>query len=144
MAKASKRLGELLEYLQMSKAEFSREIGASKSAISQYMSGDRTMRQDRIGLIAEKFNIDPAWLLGYDVPMRREIGNVRLNKSLDMMLSYKEQRVVTAYRSAPHSIQTAVDKLLDIESQSEPLLIAAHENPDGNGDNQHDIDEVMK
>ncbi len=37
-----------------------------KSALSNYLNGDRVPRQDKIAMIADAFGIDPAWLMGYD------------------------------------------------------------------------------
>ena len=44
-----------------------------KSAISQYISGAFEPKQDRVYLIAQALNVSEAWLMGYDVPMEREI-----------------------------------------------------------------------
>lgn len=42
----------------------------NKSHLSNYLSGRFTPKQNKIYVIAEGLNIDPAWLMGYDVPMR--------------------------------------------------------------------------
>ena len=67
----SKRLSELLNYLNLTQAEFARIMGWPKASMSMYMSGKREMKQDRIGELYAKFKVDPAWLLGFDVPMFR-------------------------------------------------------------------------
>jgi transcriptional regulator with XRE-family HTH domain len=72
MVSTAKRLQELIDYYGISAAELSKSVGIAKSSISMWLSGQRTMRQDKIGLIAKHYDIDPAWLMGYDVPMRRE------------------------------------------------------------------------
>lgn len=68
---SAKRLQELLDYLNISASEFSKITGIPKSSVSMYLSWQRQMKSDRIGDISEKFGIDPAWLMGKDVPMRK-------------------------------------------------------------------------
>lgn len=65
----SKRLRELIDFFGMNQTEFSKHMEWPKSAVSMYLSGEREMKQDRIGELYEKHNIDPAWLMGYNVPM---------------------------------------------------------------------------
>lgn len=65
----SKRLRDLIDFLGMNQEEFSRHMGWPKSAVSMYLSGKREMKQDRMGELYEKHNIDPAWIMGFDVPM---------------------------------------------------------------------------
>lgn len=64
-----KRLLEILEYFSITKAEFCRRTGIGNSAMSRYINGDRLPRQDKVAVIAETFNLDPAWIMGFDVPM---------------------------------------------------------------------------
>ena len=64
------RIRELIEYLGISLSQMSIRTGIEKSSLSHYINGKRTPRQDRISIIAEKYNVNPAWLMGYDVPMK--------------------------------------------------------------------------
>lgn len=45
-----------------------KELG--KSAISQYLSGKVVPKQDKIYIIAEAMGVNPAWLMGFEVPMQ--------------------------------------------------------------------------
>lgn len=47
--------------------EFAAEIGVSKQAISSYLNGTRKPKEIVTGVIANKLNVSPAWLMGYDV-----------------------------------------------------------------------------
>lgn len=42
-----------------------------KSTMSQYLSGKREAKADKIYVLAKTLNVAEAWLLGYDVPMER-------------------------------------------------------------------------
>ena len=67
---SGKRIKELIDYLGISLAQMSLRTGIEKSSLSNYINEKRTPRQDRIAIIAEKYNVNPAWLMGYDVPMK--------------------------------------------------------------------------
>lgn len=45
-----------------------KELG--KSAISQYLSGKVVPKQDKIYIIAEAMEVNPAWLMGFEAPMK--------------------------------------------------------------------------
>ena len=66
---SQQRIRELMDYYKLSQTELCKRTGLLKSALSNYLNGDREPRQDQISLIADPFNINPAWLMGYDVPM---------------------------------------------------------------------------
>lgn len=62
------RIKQLISELNISQTEFCKKTGLAKSALSNYMNGDRQPRQDQIDKIAAAYNVNPAWLMGYDVP----------------------------------------------------------------------------
>lgn len=64
------RIKELIIYLDISLTQMSLKTGIEKSSLSHYINNKRVPRQDRISIIAEKYNVNPAWLMGYDVPMK--------------------------------------------------------------------------
>lgn len=49
--------------------ELSKKTGISKTNISCYMSGKYEAKQDGVKLLADALNVNPVWLMGYDVPM---------------------------------------------------------------------------
>ncbi len=48
----------------------------SKSTIYRYMNGEMSPKITTIKYLAEYFNVDATWLMGYDVPMHKEDSNV--------------------------------------------------------------------
>lgn len=66
----AKRLQYYIAKEGIRQVEIIEKTGLGKSAISQYVSGKVTPKQDKIFLLAEALNVSPAWLMGYDVPMR--------------------------------------------------------------------------
>lgn len=67
--KFTNRLRQALEFRNMSQSELSRLSGIGKSAISQYLSGEYEAKQEKIYLMSKPLNVNPAWLMGFDVPM---------------------------------------------------------------------------
>lgn len=61
------RLIQVLREKNITPKELSEKTGIPKSSISQYMSGYAKPKQDRIYLISKALDINPTWLLGYDV-----------------------------------------------------------------------------
>lgn len=55
--------------------DFATEIGVSKQTVSAYLNGVRKPKPIVSAEIARKLNVNPAWLLGYDV--EKEMPNVK-------------------------------------------------------------------
>lgn len=72
ISNSQKRLLELMQELNISQTDICVKTNLPKSVLSMYVHGKREPRQDKISQIADAYNIDPAWLMGYDVPMKRE------------------------------------------------------------------------
>jgi len=72
ISNSKERIQELMSYFGINQTELCKRTGLQKSALSNYLNGDREPRQDQISLIADPFNINPAWLMGYDVSMFME------------------------------------------------------------------------
>lgn len=70
--KASKRLRYILELNNMKQQNLADKSGVSKYSISQYL-GQRSIPSNlSAGKMAKVLNVDPMWLMGYDVPMKKD------------------------------------------------------------------------
>lgn len=66
------RLRIVLDLREKKAADLARDLKIPKSAISQYLSGNRTIKDSkRLYIIAEYLDVSEAWLMGFDVPMER-------------------------------------------------------------------------
>jgi transcriptional regulator with XRE-family HTH domain len=63
------RLQKAIDIRGVKKAELARRTGISIQRIGQYVRGRYAARQSAVSVIADALNVDPAWLLGFDVPM---------------------------------------------------------------------------
>lgn len=66
------RLALALEYRNMKAVDLSRKTNVSEGTISCYINGKYQAKQNRVKVFAEALNVNPAWLMGYDVPMETE------------------------------------------------------------------------
>ena len=64
-----RRLQKALNSRNMKSVELHEKTGISESLLSKYLSGNAIARQRKISLISEALNVNPVWLMGYDVPM---------------------------------------------------------------------------
>lgn len=67
----AKRLKEAMDIRKISQTELHEKTGIGKPSINAYLKGEYKAKQDKVDLIAEALNVDPTWLIGYDVPMDR-------------------------------------------------------------------------
>lgn len=74
----SRRLKEYMAIFNVSQADILRKcqrycekygVNMSSASLSQYVTGQRIPKSDRIYILSKALNVSPAWLMGYDVPM---------------------------------------------------------------------------
>ena len=102
----AKRLNTALKLRGMKPVDLHERTGIGKSSISQYMSGLVNPKQDRIYLMAVALNVNELWLMGHDVPMKRQ--------SFELQpLSKAEQSLIEKYRALDDADRELVDNIID-------------------------------
>ena len=115
ISNSKERIKELIRDLQLNQTDFCEKTGIQKSALSNYLNGDRTPRQDQISKIADAFNVSPSWLMGYDVPMYYQ--PAASAPSSDLSLDPEETRLINTYRSFNKAGKAKLmDYLADLDS----------------------------
>ena len=66
------RLSQALQARGMKAADLSKKTKVAEGTISCYINGRYEAKQNRVQVFAEALNVNPAWLMGYDVPMEAE------------------------------------------------------------------------
>lgn len=66
------RLQQALEKKGMKASELSERSCVHKSSISQYLSGKRTPTNLTAAKMGKVLDVNPVWLMGFDVPMKSE------------------------------------------------------------------------
>ena len=107
--KCSARLAKALATRGMKQSELCKKTDIPKSAISQYLGGLFEPKQDRLQIIAEALNVDPVWLMGYDVPMEKP----NENSPSELSLTEGEIAYIKLLRRIPAAEQPIViEKIL--------------------------------
>lgn len=111
--KCSVRIARALSIRGMKQSELCEKTKIPKSAISQYISGAFEPKQDRVYLISQALNVDPVWLMGYDVPMeKKEEPNIKKDPPDESQLTEGEKLMLELFRRIPEDRQQAALDLL--------------------------------
>lgn len=110
----AKRLQELLDIKNIKASDLSKATGISRSSISHYLKGDWEAKQDNIIIIADKYNVSEAWLMGYDVNIKKEIA--------EEPLSDFEKEFIELLRLIPQDSQPLVLSMIKAALKSHNLL----------------------
>ena len=97
----SRRIKQALLARGMKQSELCEKTKIPKSALSEYISGVYEPKQDRLLLIAQALNVDPVWLMGFDVPMEK----VEEIYPGELQLSEVEKEVLRIFRLIPEEQQ---------------------------------------
>ena len=73
MATTAERLKEAMDLRGYKQADLVERSGINKGALSCYISGKYSPKQNNIYLLAKALNVNEAWLMGADVPMDRDV-----------------------------------------------------------------------
>ena len=65
------RLTYAIKIKNIRPVDISKVTGISKTNLSCYMSGKYEAKQDGVEILAKVLDVNPVWLMGYDVPMDR-------------------------------------------------------------------------
>lgn len=98
IATSQQRIQQLMDLYNLSLTEMSKRTGLAKSTLSYYVNGKSIPRQEQIGIIADAFHIDPAWLLGYDVEMAKkppQTGPSFTPEEMEILIEYRKADNVT-------------------------------------------------
>ena len=77
--------------------DLSNKTGISKVNLSYYMSGKYEAKADGLKKLALALDVDPVWLMGYDVPMQEDSLNTKVNK----LQKYMEENNLTSLKLLP-------------------------------------------
>ena len=71
-------------------------IRIAKNDLSQYISGKVEPRQDKLTVLGLALNVSEAWLMGYNVPMEREVpipdnGNEHMSRLVELAACLTEE-----------------------------------------------------
>lgn len=86
----AKRIQLALSNSNMKPQELADKSGIGKASISQYVNGSHAPGNISAKKIGKILNVNPLWLMGFDVPMEQEIVN-NVKEELPKIMQYYEQ-----------------------------------------------------
>ena len=106
----SSRLAKAISIRELTQTELSKASGVPKSSLSLYLSGAYEPKQDRLYAIAKALDVDPVWLMGYDVPMERQ----KKSPSASKELTDGERLLLDLFSQVPEESQQMVLDMIRI------------------------------
>lgn len=97
----AERLKTLIDMKGITKSDIARACGIDKSNITRYLNGEYEAKADVVHEIAQKFDVNEAWLMGYDVPFVRPV-------SSDKAQQDRDEALLEAFRELPPAVQEIV------------------------------------
>lgn len=111
--KCSDRIKEALSIRNMKQADLCDKTKIPKSAISQYISGTFEPKQDRLLLIAQALDVNPVWLMGFDVPMERAERKENSSDKPELTEGEEEEKIMLdLFRQVPKTSKKIVIEMI--------------------------------
>lgn len=120
--KFSNRLFKLIKENDIDINILANKLGLkSKSTIYRYMNGQMAPKVTTVKYLAEFFNVNPVWLMGYDVPMKKQ---PKIDSNIQGMDKATEKgAVVFVYGTIPAGMPIeCIEDVIDTEEISVDML----------------------
>lgn len=104
----SVRIKKALSVRGMTQSELCERTSIPKSAISEYIKGVYEPKQDRLFVIAQALDVDPVWLMGFDVPMEKG----KAISPSEAQLTEGEATMLELFRLVPEDKQQLVLQMI--------------------------------
>lgn len=101
-----KRIEKALIIRHMKQADLCKLADIPKSSLSLYLKGAYEPKQDKIYKMAITLNVSEMWLMGYDVPMERELQTTSAD------LTSAERIMLELFRRVPETQQKILIQLI--------------------------------
>lgn len=109
----AKRLKRALDMCSMKPQELSEKSGVSKSSISQYINGSHTPSNISSGKMSAVLDVNPLWLMGFDVSMNPSSPNVDPSQIKDdIPYTEEEKKILIEFRNSDDTTKQMVKRLL--------------------------------
>ena len=141
------RLSQALETRGMKAADLSKKTKVAEGTISCYINGRYEAKQNRVQVFAEALYVNPAWLMGYDVPMEAERSQPApaprpIPKGFEPMPKMKKIPLVGSIAcGTPILAQQNIEKIVDVPEniRCDFSLICHGDSMEGAGIHDRDV-----
>ena len=141
------RLSQALKTRGMKAADLSKKTKVAEGTISCYINGRYEAKQNRVQVFAEALDVNPAWLMGYDVPMEAERSQPApaprpIPKGFEPMPKMKKIPLVGSIAcGTPILAQQNIEKIVDVPEniRCDFSLICHGDSMEGAGIHDRDV-----
>ena len=74
------RLNKAMQIRNIKQVELVEKTGLDKTLINKYLSGISNASQQKLTELADALYVNEVWLMGYDVPMERNLNTYKIDK----------------------------------------------------------------
>lgn len=110
----SERIYNAMAIRKMRQVDLANKTGLNKALISQYLNGKYEPMSDKIYLMAKALEVDPVWLMGFDVPM------VNVEVKTDN-LQNADTKILSTIAMNPR-VMAYVTKLMELPDMDKELI----------------------
>lgn len=112
----SMRLQKAMRNVDISQRELSQKAHINEASVSQYINGSHAPSNVSAGKMAEVLNVNPVWLMGFDVPMDIEHTYSSTNPKMvaSLMTDMKLKDYVERYMSLSNASRKLIDDSIDL------------------------------
>ena len=109
------RLKKAMNIRNIKQIELVEKTGLDKTLINKYLAGVSNARQQKLTKLADALDVNEVWLMGYDVPMQRDL---TIGTSLA-----SNSAIVFVYGTIPAGVpMECIEDILDTEEISADML----------------------
>lgn len=106
----SVRIRKALSIRNMTQTDLCAKAKISKSSLSEYLKGLYEPKQDKIYMLSQALDVNPAWLMGFDAPM--EIEDIKKDSHTELQLSEGEKVLLDLFNRVPKDQQQLVLQMI--------------------------------
>ena len=111
VASCGQRISKALMIRDIKQSDLCKLANVPKSSLSLYLSGAYEPKQDRVYDMAKALNVNEAWLMGYDVPMERQIKKASPE---ELKLTEGEKILLDLFNRVPKDKQELVLQMIRV------------------------------
>lgn len=121
------RFAEALRVRGLKQTDISSRSGIAPGTISNYAQGKYAPKDENLRKIAAALRVNPAWLMGFDVPMSSDDDLLQilqdpspaqlewLEYQKSQALSDQERLLIDRYRAAGENVRRSICALLEVD-----------------------------
>ncbi len=112
------RLKKAMDLKKFKQVDLVNKTNIDKTLINKYLAGLMKAKQDKLTILADALDVNEVWLMGYDIPMEREV-----DKNIQGIDKSSGSAIVLVYGTIPAGVpMECIEDILDTEEISADML----------------------